>query len=429
MTRLRELLPASFKNIPFYVRSERLTEGGRRIILHDYPNSNERFVEDLGRIPPKFSVTAFISGPSFLNQADQLEKALLEKGAGDLVLPTLGKLRVFASTYSKDASQVSVGEITFELSFVTGKSISGPVRSPVTVETVYTQGDLARNDLGNALEDKWTEPKDTSNVLTAIYDLEQCARSTDALLKSLKNVASVDSINEFIGFNAPSIVRSAAYIKRVFVDQLWQTISVGLSGGSGLASLIGLTQFGALLSLSLSDIRSARTPSGSTTSTLIPTWPATTGARVIRNDNRLTLVNIHRVAALICAYEQAADKTYQTEGELDATRLALENEHQRLMREDTDDRDLPQSQSAVRRAVEDMRLSTLSVLDQKEQSAFELTSLTLNVPRSAFVLAYDLYAEEFTSTDQLNDRAITLRGLNPEHPADKLHNDIMVLQR
>lgn len=429
MSRLTGLLPASFKSVAFYVRSEVLTEGGRRIILHDYPNSSERYVEDLGELPPKFTVTAFVTGPSFQNNADRLEKILQEKGAGDLVMPNFGRIKVFALPYRKDASQTSVGEIRFELSFVAGKAISGPIRAPVTVETVYRHGDTARQAIGDAMEEKWTEPSITDNVITAIYDLEECAKSTDKLLSSLNNVADVNAINELIGFNAPSIVRSAVYIKSVFVDRLWQTISVGLSGGSGLASLIGLTSFGNALSLSLSDIRSASVSASSTTaSTDVPLWSATTAGRVIRNDNRLTLINTHRVNALICAYEQAADKSYQTDTELDSVRLSLENEHQRLMRVDTENRDLVQSQSAVRRAVEDLRLATLSVMDSKEQSAYSLTTLSLNVPKTAYVLTYDLYAEDFESSDDLNAQTITIRGLNPTQPADKLSGDVTVLQ-
>lgn len=429
MSRLTGLLPASFKGIPFLVRTEVVTEAGRRVILHDYPDSNERYVEDLGKLPPKFSVTAFVSGADFLTRADQLERALQEKGAGDLALPNFGKLRVFAMPYRKDASQVAVGEVRFELSFAAGKAVSGPVRAPVTVETVYSRGDAARAALGDALEEKWDEPLITENVLTAIYDLEQCARSTDALLSSLNNIASVDTINDFIGFNAPSIVRSAAYIKSVFVDKLWQTLSLGLSGGSGFASLIGLTKFGSQLSLLLSDIRSADvSASSSTASTDIPLWPATTASRVTRNNNRLDMINTHRCAALISAYEQAADKTYQTDLELDEYRLALENEHERLMRDDTENRDLVQSLPAVRQAIEAVRLATLSVLDDKEQSVFSLTTIALNAPLGVFTLSYGLYAEDFETSEALVERAAVVRSLNPELPADKLTGDVTVLQ-
>lgn len=428
MTRLKDLLPASFKGIPFYVRSEVVTEAGRRIILHDYPNSSQRYVEDLGKLPPKFNITAFVSGPDFLNLADQLERALQETGSGRLSLPTLGSMTVFAMPYKKDTSQTSVGEIRFDLAFVSGKAISGPSRSPNTVQTVYSKGDTARQAAGDALKNKWIEPKRASNVLTAIFDLTQAAESKRTLLTDVNNVSEIETILDFIGFNGPTIVRSKTDMKSILIDQLWQSTSVGLTGGAGFLTLLGLTAFGSALSLSLADIRSASVTPSTTTSTDIPTWPATTGDRVIRNQNRLTLVNTDRIGALISAYEQAADKTYQTDAELDAARLALETEHQRLMRIDTENRDLIQSQPDVRRAVEDLRLAAIDVLDQKEQSTHTLTSLNLNVPKGAFITAYDLYAEDFQTSEAVTDRAIVVRGLNPTQPADKLYGDVTVLQ-
>lgn len=428
MTRLKDLLPASFKGIPFYVRSEVVTEAGRRIILHDYPNSSQRYVEDLGKLPPRFSVIAFVSGPDFLNLADQLERALQETGSGRLSLPTLGSMTVFAMPYKKDTSQTSVGEIRFDLAFVSGKAISGPSRSPNTVQTVYSKGDTARQAAGDALKNKWIEPKRASNVLTAIFDLTQAAESKRTLLTDVNNVSEIETILDFIGFNGPTIVRSKTDMKSILIDQLWQSTSVGLTGGAGFLTLLRLTAFGSALSLSLADIRSASVTPSTTTSTDIPTWPATTGDRVIRNQNRLTLVNTDRIGALISAYEQAADKTYQTDAELDAARLALETEHQRLMRVDTENRDLIQSQPDVRRAVEDLRLAAIDVLDQKEQSTHTLTSLNLNVPKGAFITAYDLYAEDFQTSEAVTDRAIVVRGLNPTQPADKLYGNVTVLQ-
>lgn len=428
MSRLTGLLPASFKSVAFYVRSEVLTEGGRRIVLHDYPNSSERFVEDLGELPPKFTVTAFISGPNFLNLSDQLELKLKEKGAGDLVLPNFGKLKAFALPYRKDASQISVGEIRFELSFVVGKAISGPARAPVTVEKVYSTGDTARDAINNALENKWTEPTKANNALAAQYDLKQITAAVQKLNTSLKNVSSVNKIVDYIDLNTPTIVRDTITLKNA-VGDLWQTVSVGLSNGAGLSDILLLTQFGSALSLSLSDIRSASTSATATSeSTNIPLWNETTSARIIRNDNRLALCNHARLSALTIAYEQAADTTYSNDAQLDEVRKTLEEQHQRLMRDDTDDVDFLQSQPAVRFAIEDLRLAALEVLDQKDQTIFDLTTINANVPIPAYVLAYNLYAEEFETSDEITERTTLIRNLNPDQPSDKMVGDLMVLQ-
>lgn len=431
MSRLSKLLPASFKGISFFVRDEVMSEGGRRVILHDYPNSSQRYVEDLGQLPQKFTVTAFVTGDDFLNRAEQLEKALQEQGPGKLSMPTFGLLTVYAMPYRKDASQRDIGEIRFELAFTVGKSISGPAQAPDTQETVYQLGDEARQAIGDALESAWIEPTQSSNAIVAQYDLDQATIANESLLTSVDNVSDINTIINFTALNKPTIIRSSSFLRETFVDDLWQKTSVGLSNGAGLSTLLGLTSFGTKLTLSLAEIRSADIAgtSAEATATEIPLWPETTGERVTRNKNRLTLINTARICALVSSYEQAAARTYQTDTEIDETRNNLENEHERLMRIDTENRELVQSQSAVRRAVENLRLAALNVLDDKDQSAYTLTDFYLNAPESSFVLSYMLYAEDFTTVEDVTDQAIILRGLNPDLAADKLTGTVTVLQK
>lgn len=427
--RLKQLLPASWKGIPFFIRSEMLTEGGRRIVLHDYPNSSERFVEDIGALPPKFSITAFVTGDDFIDRAGQLERALQEPGKGRLSMPTFGARSLFALPYKKDASQTNVGEIRFDLEFVAGRTVSGPSAAPKTTQTVYAQGDAAREQIATALEDVWITPTGTANVIASQYDLEQFTAAVDELSAVVNNNAAINKLTKSIGANSQQIVRTPSVLADTFIRGLWQSVSVGLSDGAGLSTLSAVTKFGSQLSLSLSDIKNASVPAGNNAdSDVIPLWRPTTAGRAERNQNRLSLINAGRVASLVSAYEQAADATYSTDIEIEEARLALATEHQRLMRDDTEDKTLIQSQAAVRRTVENVRVSALDVLDQKEQSAYTLTDIDNITPISAFILSYNLYAEQITTIDDLTARGLEIRALNPTQPADKLSDSVTVLQ-
>jgi prophage DNA circulation protein len=428
MSRLTGLLPASWKGITFLVKNEVLAEGGRRIVLHDYPNSDTRFVEDQGELPPKFSITAFVTGPDFIDRAAQLERALREKGKGNLSMPTFGSRSLFAMPYKKNASQTSVGEISFELSFVAGRARSGPVTARPLPSTVYAQGDKSRQEVQAAIDAHWQFPSETSNVISAEFDLQEMTAAVQEITAEVNNAGQINTLVDLIDQNTPSIVRDSGDMASAIID-LWQAVSVGLSGGAGISQLLELTSFGSQLSLSLSDIRNASTPdTGTSSSDEIPLWDATTATRIKRNQNRLSTVNACRVAALISSYEQAADATYGTDAEIEETRLNLETAHQRLMRVDTSDKTLIQSQPEVRAAVEETRLSALQVLDQKEQSAFSLTTVKNNVAISSFVEAYTLYAEDFTTAEDATTKAIEIRELNPTLPADKLIGTTTVLQ-
>jgi len=428
--RLEKLLPASWREVPFQVRAESQTDGGRRIIIHDYLNSDRRYIEDMGQIPPNFKITAFVHGEDFLEKADKLEKALNQQGVGKLVMPTFGELNLYALPYQKDATLRDVGEITFELSFASGISISGPVKARPVIQTLHSKTDKALNEIANKVEEKQIPPTNTSNALAAMYDLKQCANALQTVISTVNNVSDIESAIALIQINAPKIVRAGSSMKTSFMTNLWQKVSVGLTGGKGVKKLLDLTKFGADLTLSLSDIKNAyENAVESPGDYAIPLWIGNTATRIARNANRLTVVNAGRLSALVTAYDQTAEATYQTDVELEYARADVETAYSRLMFIDTNDPTLIQSDPEIRTAIDDVRLTALELLAEKEQSVYVLTSLPRQASTTSYVEAYNLYAEDFFTSEDVVNRGIELRALNPTLPSDKLKGDITVLQK
>lgn len=81
-----ELAPASFRGVPFYVKSD-TGHFGRRIATHEYPMRDIPYNEDLGEKAPKFSVTGYIVGDSWIAQKDALKAACRMRGPSLLQLP------------------------------------------------------------------------------------------------------------------------------------------------------------------------------------------------------------------------------------------------------------------------------------------------------------------------------------------------------
>lgn len=79
-----KLLPGSFRGVPFSVLTESISEGGPRIVLHEYPNSKRRYVENLGSIPFKFRLEVVIQGEDWRERSNQLLQALNQEGPGRL---------------------------------------------------------------------------------------------------------------------------------------------------------------------------------------------------------------------------------------------------------------------------------------------------------------------------------------------------------
>ena len=64
MTIQNELQVMSFRGVPFYWYSI-TTNSGRKVVSHEYPLKNTRFVEDLGLLDLSFSVEATISSNNY----------------------------------------------------------------------------------------------------------------------------------------------------------------------------------------------------------------------------------------------------------------------------------------------------------------------------------------------------------------------------
>lgn len=87
------LQPASFRGEPFLVEAHD-SSFGRRVVVHEYPNRNEPYTEDLGRQARRFTITAFVVGDDYQAKRDRLLEAVEQPGPGTLVHPYLGSLQV-----------------------------------------------------------------------------------------------------------------------------------------------------------------------------------------------------------------------------------------------------------------------------------------------------------------------------------------------
>ena len=97
MSRLSSLLrPASFRGVSFQVNGTDLG-AGRRVQVHEYPQRDQPWVEDLGRATREIAFDGFLIGADYVDQANQLLAALETAGAATLVHPWLGSMQVCLS--------------------------------------------------------------------------------------------------------------------------------------------------------------------------------------------------------------------------------------------------------------------------------------------------------------------------------------------
>ncbi|MCA8038040.1 DNA circularization N-terminal domain-containing protein [Burkholderia arboris] len=111
-----KLRPASFRGVPFQVFDDK-TPVGRRVVVHDYPRRDSSYPEDNGKQTREYRMTAFVIGRDCFDQRDRLLDALEQDGAGELIHPWLGTLRVQAGECDMTHTKAEGGMVSFTLVF------------------------------------------------------------------------------------------------------------------------------------------------------------------------------------------------------------------------------------------------------------------------------------------------------------------------
>jgi prophage DNA circulation protein len=123
--------------VPFLVDTDSVPVG-RRTQLHEFPQRDQPFVEDLGRRTRRYKFTGFVAGDDCLAQRDRLLTALDKPGPGELVHPWFGRLTVTAGECEVSHARNELGLVRFSLEFVDGM-LAFPVQSPNTRRQLTAQ--------------------------------------------------------------------------------------------------------------------------------------------------------------------------------------------------------------------------------------------------------------------------------------------------
>lgn len=97
---------AKLNGVNFIALETSKPELGRKTVEFNYPNTNSRYIEDMGGIRPIYQITARIEGnngtpSSFKRNKKKFEKALSQEGLGVLIHPTKGRKNVVITKSSE----------------------------------------------------------------------------------------------------------------------------------------------------------------------------------------------------------------------------------------------------------------------------------------------------------------------------------------
>ncbi|WP_322846098.1 DNA circularization N-terminal domain-containing protein [Pseudomonas sp. B33.4] len=170
------LLPASFRGVGFWIDQAK-TPVGRKGQLHEYPQRDLPYFEDLGQQARIHDVTAFIIGADCLEQRDKLLKAL-EAGSGELVHPWLGRLQVKVGECDMTHTRQDGGLVTITLKFYPDQPLPFPTATVSTQKVLLAKADTLLGSAVARFEQAMTLIKaarigiaNLRNSLTGVYEV------------------------------------------------------------------------------------------------------------------------------------------------------------------------------------------------------------------------------------------------------------------
>jgi prophage DNA circulation protein len=150
----QRLQPGSWRGVGFVLDAGE-THAGRRLAIHEYPYRDTAWVEDLGKLPRRFNVQAFLVGDDVYSQRDAMVSACEQAGSGTLVHPTMGSVQVvlldFAVTDRRERGRVV--EVTMQ--FMLASDVRYPATSTSSTAAVASAAGAltaaSAADLGTAM--------------------------------------------------------------------------------------------------------------------------------------------------------------------------------------------------------------------------------------------------------------------------------------
>lgn len=138
MNWIDNLQDASLRGVPFKVDEDEATFG-RRVQVHEYPNRDKPWAEDMGRATRRFSVQAYLVGDDYFEQRNRLIEAVEKPGSCTLVHPFYGEMTVTVTdevrvSHTKDEGRmcrvsfsfIESGELSFpKAGIATGVKLAG----------------------------------------------------------------------------------------------------------------------------------------------------------------------------------------------------------------------------------------------------------------------------------------------------------------
>jgi prophage DNA circulation protein len=385
-------------------------EIGRRTSLKEYPGRDKPLVEDLGRASRKFTLDMYVLGENYDADRDALRQALEKRGAGELIHPWWGTMRVTLQGQARVTESTKQGGIAhFTATFIEAGDELDLVSKAATDLAVVSSVSSVRT----AIQAQFARAFSVANAVTAVVQ--------DAV-SAIQDVAS--AINLIRGKIAAvlQVVDDAKAAIDAVVDGVTDLIQTPVTLATSLSSMVstvvaGVNSIGAafdamaeffggeeslsfegsiLASRARVDVLSQAITSLSVLTDVIPPPPSLAAQQQeIKALNQESLVRLIKAECIAAVSETAVELTYDSYDQAQAMRESITDMIDDLLLDTGLD-------DSVYTPLADLRANLVEHFASVAAELPELQDYTPLESVPALVLAYQIYGDPLRELDILS---------------------------
>lgn len=381
MSLFDDLQPGSYKGVPFLISTSSIS-GGRKDVLHSFPNSEKQTIEDLGLNPRVYNVTAFINAntknENYLQKRDFFLSILEQSEPGTLIHPLYGRIdNVVARSFTLNENFTELGQGKISIVFGVTDDFGVPFRSQNTLSLIESSNnnyfaalniDVAKNFNVNIKNlNSFQDSIETLNNVVTDFQ-----KNTDFIQASSDKIDTyTKQLNDFSS-NVTSLVSSPQNLADS-INNLF--IAVGNLYPSVDASVNVLTGF-----FDFNDNKTNRIEN--------------TTSRIERNKNDNIIKASMQNLSLSMAYLNTAQIKFDTVTDIQIRSDALETQFRKVI-------SLSILENETQDKIHILRDAYQLFIDEQKLNARQLITVNTNLT-SARLLSYQYYADS-TQGERLAD--------------------------
>lgn len=369
MSVLQQLLPASFRGVQFYATSSSM-ESGRKQVTHEFPNSDRRFVEDLGRFQNIYRFNALITGTGadYTANKNALIQALEQEGIGLLVHPFFGTVSVVAKQFTVEENISRLGEAIFSLTFEKAEAALVPIGNSVNLSNLDIISDnvldVLSTDIGSLFSLANGFPNNFTDAINLVNQIANAFRfNSRSFTQAPSSINTFNTTLNQYSNNANQLITNPPVLGQQTVNLFKETDNVIQTPTEKVVVYEKFYDF---------NNNQERVP-------------PTTFERIQRQNNRDVLNGTIQAGSLVQSYRAATQIEFEDIRQLEQTQDILEEQYQQVILN-------PTISDNTKVALQELRNEARLFFESERLNVNQIDTITTNT-QPLTVLAYQYYGD------------------------------------